>query len=236
MCRTRLRYYNAVQISHVADNDMLIGSNDPWSDCVTVARRDGSEAGLNRRLVAKPPAKNRFIVSIFAWKITAFSIFASDPFLLFSLSLPKSTDTKLANIKARMFNQEWLNEPDAEGHFPTNGDRFAAQEIHKKADPLAFTTAGFIMQAIAAGWHHKSPAQVAEIGDRVGRERIQVIHGDVDRMITFPHGEVLAAELGGQEKGVTVVCAKGKAHGLPMEWRREFTKAIAALVERTNGK
>lgn len=132
-----------------------------------------------------------------------------------------------------MFSDKWLEEPDAEGHFPTNGDRFAAQEIRKKADPLGFTTMGFILQAISAGWHYKSPAQIAEMGDKVGRERIQVIHGDDDRMITTPHGEVLAAELGGQEKGLTVIMVEGKAHGLPMEWRKEFTKAVAALVEKT---
>lgn len=73
------------------------------------------------------------------------------------------------------------------------------------------------------------------MGDKIGRERIQVIHGDLDRMITTPHGEVLAAELGGQEKGVTVIVVKGKAHGLPMEWRKEFTKAIAALVDKVEG-
>jgi len=142
-------------------------------------------------------------------------------------------DVKLANIKARMFSDKWIEEPDAEGHFPTNGDRFAAQEIRKKADPLAFTMTGFLLQAISAGWHYKSPAQIAEIGDKVGRERMQVIHGVLDRMITTPHGEVLAAELGGQEKGLTVIMVEGKAHGLPMEWRREFTKAVAALVEKT---
>lgn len=151
----------------------------------------------------------------------------------FPFSLPKSVDVKLANVKGRMFSKEWLNEPDAEGHFPTNGDRFAAQEIKKKADPLAFTTKGFVLQAIAAGWHYKSPAQIAEMGDKVGRERIQVIHGDLDKMIPIPHGEILVAELGGQEKGVTVTMVKGKAHGLPMEWRRELTKAVASLVERT---
>ena len=151
-------------------------------------------------------------------------------------SIPKSVDVKLANVKGRMFSEKWLEEPDAEGHFPTNGDRFAAQEIKKTADPLAFTTAGFILQAISAGWHYKSPAQIAEIGDKVGRERIQVIHGNVDRMITPPHGEVLAAELGGPDQGLTTIMVEGKAHGLPMEWRREMTKAVATLVEKTEGK
>ena len=149
-------------------------------------------------------------------------------------SLPKDVDTRLASAKARLFSEEWLNEPDAEGHFPTNGDRFAAQEISKRADGFSFTTMGFILQAVAVAFHYKSPAQLMEMGDKVGRERIQVIHGELDKMITPDHGEVLAAGLGGQERGVTVIMVKGKAHGLPMEWRRDFTKAIAALVEKTD--
>lgn len=35
-----------------------------------------------------------------------------------------------------------------------------------------------------------------ELGDRVGRERIQVVHGTLDRMITPPHGDLLFEGLG----------------------------------------
>ena len=132
-----------------------------------------------------------------------------------------------------MFSTAWLNEPDAEGSFPTNGDRFAAQEIMKRMDVNGFTRRGFVMQAIAAGWHHKTIKQVEELGDKVGRDRIQVIHGTIDEMITFPHGELLARELGGEERSVSFIAVEGKAHGLQMEWRRDLTKAIAALVEKT---
>jgi hypothetical protein len=34
-----------------------------------------------------------------------------------------------------------------------------------------------MLQAVAAGWHHKSAEQLKEIGDKVGRERIMVVHG-----------------------------------------------------------
>lgn len=96
------------------------------------------------------------------------------------------------------------------------------------------TRTGFICQAIAAGWHHKSPKQLEELGDRVGRERIQVVHGTLDRMITPPHGDLLFEGLGGKEKGVTMVVVEGKAHGLAMEWRRDFTKLIGGFVEKTS--
>lgn len=142
-------------------------------------------------------------------------------------------DVQLADIKSRMFSQDWGNEPDAEGHFPTNGDRFAAQELKKRQDTNSFTKKGFVLQAIAAGWHHKSAKQLAELGDKVGRERILVIHGSVDRMVTTPHGEILCEELGGEEKGVTKVIVEGRGHALPMEWRRGLTKRLGNFVEKT---
>lgn len=150
-----------------------------------------------------------------------------------NMFIPKSIDAELSSIIARSFSQPWLNEPDAEGHFPTNGDRWAAQELAKRRDIDVFTRRGFILQALAAGWHHKSAAQLKILGDQVGRNRILVIHGTVDQMITEPHGELLVKELGGEEKGVTRCMVEGRGHGLPMEWRRELTKLIAGFVEKT---
>lgn len=148
-------------------------------------------------------------------------------------SLPKAIDVQLDSIKARTFSQPWLNETDAEGHFPTNGDRWAAQELAKRQNVEGFTKRGFILQAIAVNWHHKSAAQLKQLGDQVGRNRILVIHGTEDRMITQPHGDLLVKELGGEENGVTRCVAEGRGHGLPMEWRRELTKVIAIFVEKT---
>ena len=85
---------------------------------------------------------------------------------------------------------------------------------------------------MAANWHYKSTAQLNQLGDEVGRERILVIHGTLDRMITPPHGKLLANELGGEEKGVTKCMVEGRGHGLTMEWRRPLTKLIAEFVEK----
>ena len=67
----------------------------------------------------------------------------------------------------------------------------------------------------------------------MGRERIQVIHGKLDQMISYPHGELLAAMLGGPGQGLTFVPVEGRAHALHIEWRKELTRAVAALVEKT---
>ncbi len=73
------------------------------------------------------------------------------------------------------------------GTFDTNYQRFVAQEMHKRHDPR-FTTRGFLLQLIACGWHHKSPEQLAALADAVGRERILIMHGTADNMISVPHG------------------------------------------------
>jgi len=136
-------------------------------------------------------------------------------------------------VKARLFSPAWLSAPDVDGAFPTNGDRFAAQELRKRQNTLGFTRKGFTLQAIAAGWHHKSAEQLRELGDRVGRERVQVVHGDIDQMITVPHAEVLVRELGGEEGGVKRVIFEGRGHVLPMEGRKEFRRLVEGIVERT---
>ena len=147
-------------------------------------------------------------------------------------SIPKSVDKQIALVKSRL-SSSWLAQPDQDGDFPTNGDRFAAQELTKRGDSQGFTRKGFICQAMAAGYHKKSPEQVKEIADKVGRERILVIHGTVDNLITVPHGEVLAKELGGEEMGVTKRIFEGRGHYVPIEERAEFRKLIEGIVEKT---
>ncbi|MCJ1351463.1 MAG: hypothetical protein MMC33_001447 [Icmadophila ericetorum] len=155
-----------------------------------------------------------------------------------NLFIPKDPDIQLAESKARLFSKEWLDAPDSEGDFPTNGDRFAAQEVRKRGNVEGFTRKGFMLQAIAAGWHHKSPEQLKQIGDQIGRERIQVLHGTIDNMITVPHGDVLAKGLGwekSQKSGVRKLIYEGRGHVLILEEKDEFNRVIAEIVDKTEG-
>lgn len=93
---------------------------------------------------------------------------------------------------------------------------------------------GFILQAVAAGWHYKSPAQLKELATNVGPERILVMHGTSDRMVTFPHGEELLAGLGGEDAGITKIFIPGQGHVIPIEMRKEFHAWIANMIERTS--
>ena len=148
-----------------------------------------------------------------------------------NLFIPKELNTQLAEIKLRLFSQAFLDREDEEpgAPFPTNGDRFAAQELKKRMDPVGFTKKGFILQAIAAGWHHKSAKQLALLAEGVGRGRICVMHGTEDRMISYHHAEVLRRELG---EGIRFEPAEGVGHVLPWESRDWFNRTVEEMVEK----
>lgn len=149
-----------------------------------------------------------------------------------NILIPKSIDKQIAEIKTRV-SSTWLAEPDSDGEFPTNGDRFAAQELKKRMDIKGFTRTGFILQAIAAAYHKKTPKQLQELAERVGRERIQVMHGTADNLITFPHAEILVQNLGGEEAGITKHIFEGKGHYLLLEERKEFKRLMEGMIEKT---
>lgn len=101
--------------------------------------------------------------------------------------------------------------------FGTNYERFVAGELHKRLDADRFTTRGFLLQLIAAGWHHKSKEQLTAMADEVGRERILVLHGMVDGMISVPHGYKLRDYLGGDGSGLTAIIEEGMGHAPPLQ-------------------
>jgi hypothetical protein len=154
-----------------------------------------------------------------------------------NLMIPKAIDLQIAHVKADCYSAEWLARPDETEptvqSFPTNGDRFAAAELNKRSSPGAFTRQGFLCQLAAAGFHHKSAAQLKQLGDAVGRERILVFHGTADHMIDFVHAEMLLRELGGEEQGVTKSFHEGLGHVGPVEIRKEFNALILDRIEKT---
>jgi pimeloyl-ACP methyl ester carboxylesterase len=173
---------------------------------------------------------------------TAPRITRTKPFLenvrnRINLMIPKAIDVQIAHVKADCYSAEWLAKPDdtepTVQPFPTNGDRFAAAEIQKRSSPGVFTRTGFLCQLYAAGFHHKSAAQLKELGDSVGRERILVFHGTGDHMVEFVHGEMLFRELGGEEGGVTKSFHEGLGHVGPVEIRKEFNEIIRTRIDKT---
>ncbi|KAI1413076.1 alpha/beta-hydrolase [Hypoxylon sp. FL1857] len=169
-----------------------------------------------------------------------------------TMLLPKSLDRSIQYAAAAIFPPTYLAEPDnavvpdesvprcripagGYGKFGSNYERFAAQETTKQRDRDGFTKKGFLLQLIAAGWHHKSPAQLRELGHKVGRERILVLHGTEDRMISTPHGRKLIEHL---EPGRGLI-VDGLGHA-PInertEWFNELLETQCSLGEKLSGR
>jgi pimeloyl-ACP methyl ester carboxylesterase len=170
-----------------------------------------------------------------------------------NMFLPKSLDKSVTDASRMLFSDAWLESPDDTkvpdsstpnvelppsgkyGTFTTNYERFAAQELTKRLDVEGFPKKGFMMQAIAAGWHYKSPKQLQELGDKVGRERIMVIHGTKDKMISVPHGRKLIEWL---KPGVGVI-REGTGHVFMLEeekWHNEMVVSMIEKGEKLRGK
>ena len=146
-----------------------------------------------------------------------------------NMFVPRDIDVQLDEITKRLFSQQFLDRPDTEGNFATNGDRIAAAELDKRMDKEGFTKKGFMLQAIAAGWHYKSAEQLAELRDKVGAKRIMIMHGTGDNMLTFVHGELLHKELGEEVRWRTW---PGLGHVLMIEVEDEFNKEVQEFVEQ----
>ncbi|KAI2463488.1 alpha/beta-hydrolase [Annulohypoxylon bovei var. microspora] len=169
-----------------------------------------------------------------------------------TMLLPKSLDRSIQYAARAIFAPDYLAAPDSAevpdaqvpkckipaggyGKFGSNYERFAAQEITKQRDKNGFTKKGFLLQLVAAGWHHKSPEQLRELGDKVGRERILVLHGTDDGMISTPHGKKLIEYL---QPGQGLI-VDGLGHAPINErtrWFNGLLEARCTLGEKLDGR
>ncbi|WYZ43919.1 hypothetical protein EsH8_VII_000355 [Colletotrichum jinshuiense] len=170
-----------------------------------------------------------------------------------TMLMPKTTERTIEDTALKLFPADWLVMPDeaAElpndatpkcgpaaggqgyGRFDSNFQRFQAQELVKKNTPGLFSFRGFVQQLVAAGWHHKSPAQLRQLADGVGRERIAVIHGTADNMIDVHHGRLLAEHL---NPGVVEI-VDGMGHAPIMDrvtWMNKWLVDRIDAVEKLN--
>ncbi|KAE8154195.1 Alpha/Beta hydrolase protein [Aspergillus avenaceus] len=151
-----------------------------------------------------------------------------------SMFIPKHVDTELARLAHTLFGGDFLDRPDTEyedpeKNFPTLRERFAASQLKKRDDTESFTKKGFMLQIVACYFHYKSAEQLKALGDNVGRERIAVLHGTEDRMLTFRHGEILHEEIG---EGILWKVYEGSGHVLMWENEQEVNQLLEELVER----
>ncbi|CAG9988397.1 unnamed protein product [Clonostachys byssicola] len=157
--------------------------------------------------------------------------------------VPTSEEDNILGTARKCFPEEWLASPDecalpdpsttprckpAPGtedgkylRFDSNYQRFMAQSLLKRRVPDFFTRQGFVCQLMAAGWHRKSEEQLRQIADTVGRDRIMVVHGTIDKMISPPNGERLVKIM----EPTKSVVEEGMGHAPPLEraqWLNEL--------------
>jgi pimeloyl-ACP methyl ester carboxylesterase len=177
--------------------------------------------------------------------------------------VPKSLEASIRGAAGQLFPKEWLAGPDDTvlpdlsknipgvgpprqlpgsseqipdyRRFSNRYQRFLAEEMHKRRDPERFQRTGFLMQLVAAGWHNKTPQQLKEMGDNVGRERIWAMHGTEDGMISVPHGRKLIAYLE-PSRGEII---EGMGHAPIVErwqWFNATLEERIALGEKLDGR
>lgn len=156
-----------------------------------------------------------------------------------NMFVPREVDIQVQETAERLLSLEFLALPDTEndpgnggsgeGNFPTNRERFVAGEVSKRMDKDHFTRKGFLLQAIAAGWHHKSAKQIQELADAVDRKRIAVLHGTADNMVTFHHGKMLRDEMG---ESIEFKVWEGMGHVLIWEAEKEFNEFVEGFVQK----
>jgi len=153
------------------------------------------------------------------------------------LLMPKTLEKDIQDTAKGCFPASWLHGldeaevPDEHtprcklpdggyGKFTINYARWAAQEMIKTQNHH-FTSMGFWMQAMAAAKHGLNGKQLEELGDKVGRERIMVLHGDEDQMISVELGKKLVTSL----RPVKSIIAEGLGHA-PIQQRPEWFNGI----------
>ncbi|KAL7628848.1 hypothetical protein AAE478_000363 [Parahypoxylon ruwenzoriense] len=160
---------------------------------------------------------------------------------------PRTLEVEIRSTAEGCFPPSWLAGPDslelpsartprcevpAGGYprFESNYARFAAHEMHMRR-----SRNGFLLQAVAGGFHRKTAEQLHELADRVGRERIMVLHGTEDRMIPVDHGrkliEYLSPGKGLIEEGLGHAPIYQRAR-----WFNELLEERCELGEKLSGR
>jgi pimeloyl-ACP methyl ester carboxylesterase len=92
-----------------------------------------------------------------------------------------------------------------------------------------------MMQLLAAAGHNKSEAQLRAMADKVGRERIAILHGTADNMIPAINGEKLSKFV---EPGYWELI-EGLGHAPMMErtdWFNEWLTGRIINCEKIDGR
>ncbi|KAI5816730.1 Alpha/Beta hydrolase protein [Pyronema omphalodes] len=145
-----------------------------------------------------------------------------------TMLMPKTLPQRLAAAQRNLFSPGWLVKPDDHGVFPTNADRYVAEELWRLNDLKPPVIQGFLLQGLAATWHYVGPERLKIIGEKV--DRIMVCTGTADEMIEWGHSTRLVE---GLRKGGNEVHYRewlGVGHVLSWEVEAEYNKMVEEFV------
>jgi len=148
--------------------------------------------------------------------------------------LPKSLEARIAAAKANIFAKEWLHAPDPYGEFPTNGDRFTAEELWRLKALKKPPFFAYLLQGLAATWHYVGPDRLKTIGERV--QNVLVCHGTEDVMIPFVHMDALVAGIAMGGCDVQKSVYEGAGHALHIERWDEYHKMVEEFVTKAHAQ
>ncbi|EWC44043.1 hypothetical protein DRE_01395 [Drechslerella stenobrocha 248] len=147
-----------------------------------------------------------------------------------ALIKPKSLEERLQASRELLFGTKYLHSPDETGIFPTNGDRFNAEELWKSENVNQPPFLAFISQVVAAGWHSCSPERLKDIANNI--ENILVLYGLQDKMIEPHHSEYLLEHLGPLRARKAVFEDAG--HAISTEHVHKYNEMVREFVENAD--
>lgn len=142
--------------------------------------------------------------------------------------MPKSLSARLAAAKHNLFSTRWLSAPDDLGVFPTNGDRFAAEELWRMKHLRRPVYQGFLLQGLAASWHYMAHDRLMAIGASV--ENVLVCTGTDDQVIAHQHSDTIVAGITAGGCMVKMRHFEGVGHALNWEALVEYNRMVEEFV------
>ncbi|KJZ77067.1 hypothetical protein HIM_03388 [Hirsutella minnesotensis 3608] len=168
-----------------------------------------------------------------------------------SVLSPGSEETQIANMIHLLFPDDWLAKLDTDGdpspsttsrfklppemggkpaYFESNWQRYQAWEMSKRRRKGLMPLSGELCQAVAVVTHRMSDRELRAMADAVGRERILVVHGTEDRLLSVEHGHHFIDVIQ-PAQGIII---EGMGHACIMERSMFINKTLEESIEVWN--
>lgn len=232
--------------SHMARDILDVADHLGWTGPRELHVCGGSMGGMIAQELAFAAPERVYTLNL--WSTTARYENVSESWWegvrnMLSMVVPRSLEDDVRHIAKIAYTPEWLAAEDdvtlldsvlgnaAIPRFSNNCERFVAMEVVKRDVPGSFPLSAFVMHVVAAGTHAKSPEQLREIGDRVGRDRIMIVHGVEDKAMSVAMGKKLIDWL--QPSKALVI--EGLGHAPIHERPNWFNELLAQRFEHGEG-